>query len=431
MKIGVLHLSDLHIQDESLIERIEKVVKSIEYDIKQISHLYIVFSGDITNSGKKTEFDIAKTFVSNLIEKLKKKSAILNIEQLAVPGNHDCCFDNVKKTRKSIINDCKTDFIEEDDYFIDAMAVQSNFWDFSNETTGLNERFKVAYKQEFIPHLEFKVTFHCYNTSWLTEINEKQGSLIIPENKFIENEDKEYVISVFHHPIDWLSANTTRNNKQRFEEHLINSSNLVIYGHEHDNGNPKAVLQKNNNVVFCGGKAFDKNELNETGFSLYEVDLTDKSINIKTFNFDNNKYLIETEDNYQIIEKVKREFLLNNEFETKISDLSIPLKHSRKSKLVLSDVFVYPDLEPLVEDDSNIVQYPNSSELIERIKKEEKVKVLIEGADQSGKTALLKVLYKQKPPQTDQKYPTKSSTSNISNKKPHTIYPYTTNINDS
>merc|ERR1711974_39718 len=106
MKIGVLHLSDLHIQDESLIERIEKVVKSIEYDIKQISHLYIVFSGDITNSGKKTEFDIAKTFVSNLIEKLKKKSAILNIEQLAVPGNHDCCFDNVKKTRKSIINDC-------------------------------------------------------------------------------------------------------------------------------------------------------------------------------------------------------------------------------------------------------------------------------------------------------------------------------------
>jgi len=395
MKIGILHLSDLHIQDETLIERVDNLVKSVEYDIKQISHLYLVFSGDITNFGRKNEFDIAKKFVLNLKEKLKEKWGMLNIKIVSVPGNHDCCFDNEKKTRKSILNDCKTDIVDEDDYFIDAMVVQSNFWDFTNDVTEFKERNRVAYRYEFIPHIDFKVTFHCYNTSWLTEINEKQGSLIVPENKFIDNKNGEYVISVFHHPIDWLSANTKRNNKQRFEEHLINSSNLVIYGHEHDNGNPKAVLQKNNNVVFCGGKAFDKNELNETGFSLYEIDLTDKSINIKTFNFDENKYSVETEERHQIIQKVKREFVIKQEFETKITDLSIPLKHSRKPKLVLSDVFVYPDLEPLLEDENNVVQYPNSSVLIDRIKSEEKSNVLIEGADQSGKTALLKVLYKR------------------------------------
>jgi predicted MPP superfamily phosphohydrolase len=395
MKIGILHLSDLHIKDETLIDRVETLVKSIEYDVKQISHLYIILSGDIANFGRKNEFDIAKIFVSNLTEKLKEKWTMLNVSIVSVPGNHDCCFDNEKKTRKSILNDCKTDIVDEEDYFIDAMAVQSNFWDFTNEITDLKERNKVSYKYEFRPHLDFKVSFHCYNTSWLTEINEKQGSLIVPENKFIENENGEYVISVFHHPLDWLSANTKRNNKQRFEEHLINSSNLVIYGHEHDKGNPKAILQRNNNVVFCGGKAFDKNELNETGFSLYEIDLTDKSINIKTFNFDGNKYSVETEDRHQIIDKVKREFILNQEFETKITDLSIPLKHSKKPKLVLSDVFVYPDLEPLLEDDSNVVQYPNSYDLIDKVKKEEKVNVLIEGADQSGKTALLYVLYKR------------------------------------
>jgi predicted MPP superfamily phosphohydrolase len=395
MKIGILHLSDLHIQDETLIDRVETLVKSVEYDVKQISHLYIILSGDIANFGRKNEFDIAKIFVSNLTEKLKEKWTMLNVSIVSVPGNHDCCFDNEKKTRKSILNDCKTDIVDEEDYFIDAMAVQSNFWDFTNEITDLKERNKVSYKYEFRPHLDFKVSFHCYNTSWLTEINEKQGSLTVPENKFIENENGEYIISVFHHPIDWLSASTKRNNKQRFEEHLIKSSNLVIYGHEHDKGNPKAILQRNNNVVFCGGKAFDKNELNETGFSLYEIDLTDKSINIKTFNFDGNKYSVETEDRHQIIEKVKREFILKQEFEKKITNLSIPLKHSKKPKLVLSDVFVYPDLEPLLEDDNNVVQYPNSYDLIDKVKNEEKGNVLIEGADQSGKTALLYVLYKR------------------------------------
>src|SRR5699024_10953690 len=50
-----------------------------------------------------------------------------------------------------------------------------------------------------------------------------------------------------------------------------------------------------------------------------------------------------------------------------------------------------PDLEPLIDDD--IVQYPNSSELIEKVKNNNSSKILIEGADQCGKTSLLYVLY--------------------------------------
>lgn len=394
MKIGILHLSDLHIQDKIQIERIDSLVKAIDYDIKQISNLYLVLSGDVTNYGRHGEFENAKLLVNQLTNSLKKRGGLLTIKIIAVPGNHDCCFDNEKKTRKSIINDCKTDIVEEEDFFIDAMAVQSNFWDFTNEITEFKDRNQVAYKYEFTPHIDFKVIFHCYNTSWLTEKNETQGSLIIPENKFLENENGEYVISVFHHPIDWLSANTKKNNKQRFEEHLINSSNLVIYGHEHDKGNSKAIIQKNNNIVFCGGKAFDKNEINETGFSLYEIDLTDKSINIKTFNFDGQIYSVEFEDKHKIIEKNKREFILSPEFETKITHLNIPLKHSKKSNLVLSDVFVFPDLEPLLDEDT-VVQYPNSSELIDKVKNDDTANILIEGADQSGKTSLLYVLYKR------------------------------------
>lgn len=394
MKIGILHLTDLHIENDYFPERIDKLTKSIEYDTKQISHIYIVLSGDIANYGRSKEFEKAKEFVSHLKKNLKEKNKLLQIELITVPGNHDCCFDDVKKTRKSILKDCRTDIIEEEDFFIDAMAVQKHFWKFTNETTNLKDSNLASYKFDFRPHIDFKVSFHCYNSSWLTEIDEKQGNLIIPENKFLENENGEYIISVFHHPLDWLSANTKKNNKQRFEEHLIKTSNLVIYGHEHDKGKSKAIIQQKQNVVFCGGKAFNIHDIKDTGFSFYEIDLTDKSISIKTYGFlDKEHYLVEFEDTHKIISKNKRNFVLSKEFEDKTSQLSIPLKHSKKEKLILSDVFVFPDLEPLIEDES--IQYPNSSELLETFKNHESSKILLEGADQSGKTSLLFVLYKR------------------------------------
>lgn len=392
MKIGILHLTDIHIENNDLTNRIEILIKVIEFDLKNIQNLYIVLSGDIVNNGRESEFLKAKTFLDELKLQIKKLKKILQLNVIAVPGNHDCCFDNVKKTRKSIINDCRIDVIEEEDYFLDAMAVQEDYWNFTSMETDFVEKFKISYKLNYTPHVDYKLSFHCYNTSWLTEINEKQGNLIVPENQFIENDNGEYVISVFHHPTNWLSANTNRNNKQRFEEHLIKTSNLVIFGHEHDKGDAKAVVSKNHNVVFCGGKAFNQNKIKETGFSFYGVDLSNKSIQIKTYAYDGTTYTVEFEDNHQIIEKSKRNFIIQNNFQNQITELSVPLKHSKKSNLVLSDVFVYPDLEPLLNEES-VVQYPNSSEIIEKIKVDKENKILIQGSDQSGKSALLYTLF--------------------------------------
>lgn len=393
MKIGILHLTDLHIENDILEDRIDLLEKAINYDLKNISNLYIVISGDLTNYGRETEFKNGIRFIDVLVNKIKPEKQILNIKLIIVPGNHDCCFDNVKKTRKIILEECRVDILEEDDFYTEAMAVQENFWNFYKAQINEDIAFEVSYKINFTPKLDFKISFHCYNTSWLTEINEKQGSLVIPENKFIENNSGEYVVSVFHHPIDWLSANTTKNNKQRFEEHLISNSNLVIYGHEHDKGNPKNIIQKKNNVVFCGGKAFNMREKKKTGFSYYEIDSNNKSINVKTFLYKEKLYEIENEETFEIEKKNKRNYSLNNDFNKLIENLKIPLKHHKKERLTLSDIYVYPDLEPLVDDDKT-VQYPNSFELINKVKNSETLNVFIEGADQSGKTSLFYTFFK-------------------------------------
>jgi predicted MPP superfamily phosphohydrolase/GTPase SAR1 family protein len=392
MKIGILHLSDLHIESDIYLDKVDAIVNACGYDSKQISHLYIVITGDIVKFGRKEEYDKAKDFLLSLQEKIKPTNSVLQVKMIIVPGNHDCCFDDAKSTRKTILKDCLKDVIEENDYFNDALAVQDNFWNFYKDINGSIPTDKISYSIEFTPYLNNKIVFHCYNSSWMSEIKEEYGGIVIPENKFIKNENGNITISVFHHPLNWLSPNTKNNNRARFEEHLINSSNIVLFGHEHDKGQFKNIQQKNNNVVFSEGKAFQKDKPNETGFNYFNIDLNSENITCKVYSWNENNYSIESEDTFTLQKKEKRVFTLTDEFSTKIDTLKIPLKHSRKENLGLSDVFIFPDLEPIKDDD--VIQYTDSKELLEKIKKEENLKIVIEGDDQSGKTTLLFSFYK-------------------------------------
>ncbi len=393
MKIGILHLSDLHIEKDSYLTQVDAIVSACSYDVKQISNLYITVTGDIAKFGRKCEYEVAKLFFTELKRKIKPEKSLLQIKVILVPGNHDCCFDNVKSTRKTILKDCLKDIINEDDYFTDALAVQDNYWEFHKDITGILPTDKISYNIVEMPLISHKINFICYNSSWMSEKEEEYGGIVIPENKFIDNTEGEITISLFHHPINWLSPNTRNNNKARFEEHLISTSNIVLFGHEHDKGQVKNIQQRKNNVVFSEGKAFQKDKINETGFIYFDLDLTEKKVLCKVYAWKDNVYLTEHEDEFTLEKKEKKIFLLSNEFLTKINTLKIPLKHSRKEQLELSDVFIFPDLEPI--KDSDIIQYLDSEELLEQVKKDEELKAVIEGDDQSGKTTLLFSLYRK------------------------------------
>lgn len=112
---------------------------------------------------------------------------MLTVNLVVVPGNHDCCFDEVKATRKVILRLCRTDTIEEKDFIDEALTVQDNYWSFHNELGLIVPDDKISFKYTFRPHIDYNIVFHCYNTSWMTEINETPGSLIMPENRKPDN----------------------------------------------------------------------------------------------------------------------------------------------------------------------------------------------------------------------------------------------------
>lgn len=93
MKLGILHLSDLHIGTITPeINTLNSLVCSLKYKIQNITDLLIIISGDIAQSGKKEEYELAFDYFMHLEAGFLKQREDLNIRFIVSPGNHD--FEN-------------------------------------------------------------------------------------------------------------------------------------------------------------------------------------------------------------------------------------------------------------------------------------------------------------------------------------------------
>ncbi len=86
-RIGVLHLSDMHISTKG---NSEQILSGFAENFKEEADM-LIFSGDISNRGKMEEFDKAKEMLRGLCEKLKIRHSVY------VPGNHDIVRDTPVK----------------------------------------------------------------------------------------------------------------------------------------------------------------------------------------------------------------------------------------------------------------------------------------------------------------------------------------------
>lgn len=111
-RINWLHITDLHYGQNGqqiLLSKIkQEFFKDIEYIKDEIGKIDIVFfTGDLTQSGKKEEFDQLTVFLNELWALFKK----LNSEPflVAIPGNHDLERPDPKKAAVKVLNNYHTD----------------------------------------------------------------------------------------------------------------------------------------------------------------------------------------------------------------------------------------------------------------------------------------------------------------------------------
>ena len=108
MKVGILHLSDIHIEDQDdwIIDKAQKIAQAVLGTWEELNNIFVVVTGDIANKGLPEHYEQAHEFFTTLRDYLHQQSGA-TVSLIVAPGNHDCNFANGNldaKARQSFIN---------------------------------------------------------------------------------------------------------------------------------------------------------------------------------------------------------------------------------------------------------------------------------------------------------------------------------------
>ena len=395
MKIGIFHLTDMHfLENTKMPNKIISISKVIVNEFRDIKIAFLVISGDIANTGKEVEYASAKSFINLTISFIKKSNKDISIKVILVPGNHDCNFSLEKDIRKILLGNVEYKTIGTDNSILEhALMIQEDFWKFYSDYNQIPED-KVYYKVSDTIENK-KISFHCFNTAWMSQLKEKPGSLFMPIAKFknIKSNNDDYLnIAVFHHPLNWFNPNTEPNNKNEFQAFLEKTTSFQLIGHEHETQFEKREnIDNNTKSLNFSGSIFNNNrDPNISGFQLITINLDEKSGNLKRFNWKEDIFLENSSNNFSFNGVDNRQFQIKRTFDELLKEVKAPLSKNNK-KITLSELYIYPDLNFIDLDVTGFDDYIDSEIIIGSGKYKH---IFIEGDNQSGKTSLLKMFFR-------------------------------------
>lgn len=354
-QLSILHLSDIHITNGNnyIFDKKEALFDAIKNEISN-KLLFIIITGDLSNTGKKEEYIILKSILDNLEQKIAEYCADIRIEYIFVAGNHDCDFsdEELNDARDLIIdNIISQKFIKKDSYINTCTKIQNNYFEFISAYKSNNHLIKSvsnALMNKYIYEISsHKISFNCYNSAWMSKRKEKQSEIIFPlshiNQEQILQDDSSLKISLLHHPFHWLEHNNLRD----FRNFLNSSSTIIFSGHEHTitgnihtNISTKSIIE-----VIEGGNLQNNNNEKESSFNLINFNLDTKEHDILNFKWEESYYKKDEHIGLKINTDSSNLFALNPSYKVNIEKLHLKLNHPRKEDILLEDFFIFQDLE--------------------------------------------------------------------------------------
>ncbi len=399
MRILLCQLSDIHfkgdLSENEIFDRVEQITNAIISRSVNCDNCFLVFSGDISFSGRSDQYNVALEFITRLTKKLEKPDGFFQkVYSIFVPGNHDCNFgDKSNKARDILINSISTGIEIDDSIIQDCTYPQNNFFDLCTLFDDSNWQNKL-YDLKMFSLDDKRVLFLLLNTSWISQKKEKPGQLFFPEDVIPNIDISRYdaVIAVLHHPLNWFIPMNGRNLKNKIEK-LVD---IIITGHEHCSERIKTESSQNTtNGYYMGGVMQEHDRGRVSQFNIVVIDLSEKKEQYCKFEWNGSLY--STEQSVEIWNQFLRNKILsekrlsfNEKYYSYLEDISVKLNHPAKENLFLSDLYFYPDIEAFqVNDKNNEVGKIIKGENVLNFIKEQK-KLLITGPDNCGKTTLAK-----------------------------------------
>ncbi len=403
MQFALLHLSDVNLRgvDSDIapyIPRIKMIADAVKGKTHAIDFCVCMITGDIVDRGSSVGYSAVESLIKELKNELKG-SFELGFKVLAIPGNHDCTFQE-EKLRERVISTLKdpVDNIEKETIRL-LTSVQRDFFAFTNKVSDFEGDDSWAI--ESLSHLvEYQlenslIQVLLLNSSWISSKEEKPGIMFIPIKDiespgFIGSYDQKdmFRIVASHHPFNWMHPTNARQLRQLFHER----TDIILYGHEHIS-DAEMVQDKygEKSGYFHGAKLFGSSS-EQSAFNL--VLIRNNNVDLYEYCFDNDFYRPKNTDaiHFSLTER-KKVLNFTANFERYLQDPGTSFTHRRVDKLKLTDIFVCPSVE-VVSDTSK-----TGRKQLDDIGEVEKYiidnsKTVITGVEKSGKTSLAKILCK-------------------------------------
>jgi len=398
VKVLILHLSDIHIAsaEDPILAKGREILEAVRNLDYTLDGAVVVVSGDVAFSGTEDQYLNAMGLLEELCAGL---GAYLNqpgeIPCVVVPGNHDCDFTAASAVRDMVLQTLMDEprKLSDPDVVRVCTGVQEPFFQFLAATGGsyLHQDGRLFYEYS-IPLGSETLLFRCYNTAVTSRREEKPGTLLCRFESTFRRDGAALVISVLHHPYNWLTPSSHRETRREIER----TSDIVLTGHEHEHTRRvQHVATGETNEYIEGAVLQEGGQLDSSAFNVLVVD---------TQTLRQRFYHLLWRDNLYVptVSHAEWEHLQLNRLRTKqpfepaeqmqefLDDPGLALTHRDLGRLKLSHVYVAPDLRE-VSYKGEQLGLLHGDDLVDRVV--EAGTVLITGSEQSGKTALAKRLF--------------------------------------
>ena len=404
MKIGILHLSDIHFRKEqfekdSCKEAAEKICAAVKTELIGSTHVLLLVSGDIAFSGMAEEYECASDWFSELYTHIDD-TCDATCWILFAPGNHDVDHSENRKIRTALLDQIRKDpTLCSDQQVIDECTKeQGTFFQFIKEmeTDDILVYDNTLLRIHRIRDDMTEVQINILNSAWMSSLNETQGSIVYPIDNFKEqlSEHEGFTITVLHHPLGWFQTDNSR----KLRDELSRLSSIVFFGHEHVPDSTHMTTSFGDHVKFVDGGVLDfEDEGRNNSFNLVLLETDECKIKNLIFEKIADRYESGKHTDWQDATKLtsveSNQFRLITQRRNEIGSIGINLLHPRRDQLLLRDLFVYPDLLPIKKASSSYDELDRMISAERLIFEQNSSHVILEGEDGSGKTALLRMLF--------------------------------------
>lgn len=400
MTIVVLHLSDIHIKNQSnpILRRGPDIAASLFSVLPSASHVFILVSGDVAFSGSTDQYVLASQLLEEIQRRVREETSC-PVDFVIAPGNHDCNFQRDSGARRAVVSALESEECPEvDDSIIRTCTeIQEEFFDFRNRLEARDPDYDDRLWRTSRFQAQGKVIdFDCLNVSWVSRLSEEPGRLFFPVDRYQAkvNEEPEIRIVILHHPLNWFNQSIYR----KFRTFVRKIATLLVSGHEHQGTVGTVLDAEAEPSAFVEGCVLEGHaDLTDSGFNVIQIDLEHKQFSSIQFRWSGKRFE-PTEDGswsdyHELPAKRASAFGISEAFHQSMDDPGAFFKHPGVSNISLPDIFIYPDVRKVGNGEDRRRVFISSSQLLSPEATLEGV--IVEGEEKAGRTSLLYQLFRE------------------------------------